>query len=656
MGIFKKTIKYSKPSVEIDSKIQELDEGLKKTQSSLPDQSLSTEEIDQILSEEITDIQNWREIFDEETVSEYENQIQEIRERHNNLIKVQGSIEHVKTKEVHQIFNELYQGEVEKVVDNYVSKYSSDIINLREDLFHEIKKRPTVDLKILEDKINLLTVKYNQLSEGLLDDPVTDLNDSISFKQLKDHYQLLVGKLQEQLATLGGGGEVRLQYLDDIVGIATNPSEYNGKYLRYNHSLRKFEFVSLAGGGSGISYTDLTVQTNAVGTAALSYDDTSGVFSYTPPDVSDFVTSSDLGTYATESYVDNEIAALNLFSGDYNDLTNRPINVDDLVNNVGFITSGALSDYATETYVDTSLVGFITTGGSASELLDLTGASAGTYGDGNTSAQVTVDSNGRITSISEVAILGVGTADVRTNSLVVSGVSTFQDSVNLGVAATATGTFFADQLSVSGISTFNDITISSNEIGFSTEGELYITNSNASGTLILSGRGGVEIGNADDEPSLRITNNAVELLHGQSSSKKLETTSTGVIVTGIATATSFSGNGNDIVHSTWTLGANGSDHYTFTGPGGLSTTDDPKIYLARGQTYEFVNNSGGSHPFQIRQSNGGSAYNTGVTNNGASSGTIRFEVPFSAPNTLYYQCTNHVGMGNTIIVYPDLST
>ncbi len=118
--------------------------------------------------------------------------------------------------------------------------------------------------------------------------------------------------------------------------------------------------------------------------------------------------------------------------------------------------------------------------------------------------------------------------------------------------------------------------------------------------------------------------------------------------------TATSGGGSGGVTSTWTLGANGSSHYTFTGPGGLSNTDDPKIYLARGQTYEFVNNSGGSHPFQIQQSNG-SAYGTGVTNNGASSGTIRFEVPFSAPNTLQYKCTSHSSMGNTIIIYPDLS-
>jgi len=98
--------------------------------------------------------------------------------------------------------------------------------------------------------------------------------------------------------------------------------------------------------------------------------------------------------------------------------------------------------------------------------------------------------------------------------------------------------------------------------------------------------------------------------------------------------------------------ANGSSDYTFTGIGFTVTTNDPILYLARGQAYEFVNGMG-AHPFQIRVSNGGSAYNTGVTNNGTSNGTVRFEIPMDAPNTLYYQCTSHAGMGNTISVYPN---
>jgi len=124
-------------------------------------------------------------------------------------------------------------------------------------------------------------------------------------------------------------------------------------------------------------------------------------------------------------------------------------------------------------------------------------------------------------------------------------------------------------------------------------------------------------------------------------------------VVGLTSSTSFYGDASYTASGRWTLGANGFSDYTFVGVGFTQTTNDPVLYLARGRVYEFVNNSGGSHPFQIRVSNGGAAYSDGVTNNGGASGVIRFEIPFSAPNTLYYQCTSHSGMGNTISVYPN---
>ena len=154
-----------------------------------------------------------------------------------------------------------------------------------------------------------------------------------------------------------------------------------------------------------------------------------------------------------------------------------------------------------------------------------------------------------------------------------------------------------------------------------------------------------------------INNNADNrVITGSNSANTLEAESSLTYDGTTLTATSFSGGGNDIVTSKWTVGANGSSWYHFTGPGGLSTSAQPKIYLARGQTYEFLILGGSSHPFQIQQSNG-SAYNTGVTNNNVQQNNVvvKFEVPFSAPNTLQYVCTVHGGMGNTIIVYPDLS-
>ena len=121
-------------------------------------------------------------------------------------------------------------------------------------------------------------------------------------------------------------------------------------------------------------------------------------------------------------------------------------------------------------------------------------------------------------------------------------------------------------------------------------------------------------------------------------------------VSGVVTATTYYGDISNAVSGRWVLGASGSSDYTFTGIGFTQTTNDPTLYLKRGEVYEFVNNSGGSHPFQIRVSNGGAAYNNGVTNNGASSGTIIFQVPYNAPDTLYYQCTNHSAMGGDITV------
>jgi hypothetical protein len=80
-----------------------------------------------------------------------------------------------------------------------------------------------------------------------------------------------------------------------------------------------------------------------------------------------------------------------------------------------------------------------------------------------------------------------------------------------------------------------------------------------------------------------------------------------------------------------------------------SPENDPVLYLRRGETYRFNNPVYLSHPFQIQDSENGSAYNTGVSNNANVSGQfVVFTPPMSAPSTLYYICTNHSTMGNVI--------
>ena len=77
---------------------------------------------------------------------------------------------------------------------------------------------------------------------------------------------------------------------------------------------------------------------------------------------------------------------------------------------------------------------------------------------------------------------------------------------------------------------------------------------------------------------------------------------------------------------------------------------DPTLNLTRRVTYTFTVNAA-IHPFYIKTARvvgTGSTYDLGVTNNGATSGTLTFLVPNNAPNQLFYQCGNHSAMGGTI--------
>ena len=106
----------------------------------------------------------------------------------------------------------------------------------------------------------------------------------------------------------------------------------------------------------------------------------------------------------------------------------------------------------------------------------------------------------------------------------------------------------------------------------------------------------------------------------------------------------------DLFISEWILGASGTNHYTFTGPGLIGAENDPTLYLVRGQKYKFTNKMG-AHPFRIQSTPNGSAgtsYNDGVTNNDVSNGTLTIDVQFDAPSKIYYQCTAHANMGGII--------
>tara|TARA_R100001463_G_scaffold136459_2_gene201862 strand:- start:530 stop:1477 length:948 start_codon:yes stop_codon:yes gene_type:complete len=127
-------------------------------------------------------------------------------------------------------------------------------------------------------------------------------------------------------------------------------------------------------------------------------------------------------------------------------------------------------------------------------------------------------------------------------------------------------------------------------------------------------------------------------------------------VTGIATISSLKADQEEIF-TQFNVVNSGSGAYQFlaTGIGFTQNTNNPPLYLNRGQNYQFNVNASG-HPFLIKTERGtglDNVYPDGVVNNGAQVGVVTFKVPFNSPNTLYYQCQNHAAMGGTIIVDSD---
>lgn len=304
----------------------------------------------------------------------------------------------------------------------------------------------------------------------------------------------------------------------------------------------------------------------------------------------------------------------------------------------GLSTYAALSGIAT--YAVTAGVATVSQGLTGTPNLVVGILTASSFiGDGSGLTGVTAEGTGIVVKDSGSIVGTAGTIDFGDNlslSPVVSGVVT--------VTASGGGSGISTYADVAGISTY------SISAGIAT----YSATAGVSSALQTARNiGGVSFdGSADiNLPGVNINGN-----------QNTSGTAAGLsgipnIEVGIVTATTYYGDASNVVDGKWTLGANGTTDFTFTGIGFTQTTNDPTLYLARGRVYEFVNNSGGSHPFRIQSTANGSVgtqYNDGVTNNDAATGTIRFEVPFNAPNTLYYQCTNHNDMGGSLVIYPTI--
>jgi hypothetical protein len=150
--------------------------------------------------------------------------------------------------------------EQEQIIENVIEESLDEVLEILEDHKEEPKE------ELIEKSLGLLAepsdVKQQQ-------DPITPLNQKFAtLDDLQKHYSTFLSRIQQQLSTLGGGGETKLRYLDDVVGVATNSGVYNSKFLQWNSTTNKSEFVNINSGNiSGIStgyygnFFDTTTQT-----------------------------------------------------------------------------------------------------------------------------------------------------------------------------------------------------------------------------------------------------------------------------------------------------------------------------------------------------------------------------------------------------------
>ena len=115
----------------------------------------------------------------------------------------------------------------------------------------------------------------------------TDLSNSSQAK-------ILTGGIFRSLSAANLGGVAANSALSDLSDV-TITSPTNGQVVKYNSSTGQFENQADAG---GIQLTDLSVgaEGTASGDGSISYSNTTGVFTYTPPDLSSYLTAAIDGT------------------------------------------------------------------------------------------------------------------------------------------------------------------------------------------------------------------------------------------------------------------------------------------------------------------------------------------------------------------------
>ena len=175
-------------------------------------------------------------------------------------------------------------------------------INLEE--FEEKSHKLNKKIKYLEEIFEKFSEKEILTENIVVEPPSTDNKDPltpldknfVTLEQLQEHYRLFINRIQQQLATIGGGGETRFEFLDDIDRYSV---KQDGYVIQYNASVGKFIGTSYVPGGGGNVAIAITSTAPTSPTAGnLWYDSEIGrtFLYYTDEDGSQWVDVAPSGT------------------------------------------------------------------------------------------------------------------------------------------------------------------------------------------------------------------------------------------------------------------------------------------------------------------------------------------------------------------------
>ena len=218
--------------------------------------------------------------FLEETVNEDLREIQSVLINSNETYHASLKTEVGKFR--NKISEQMEGLQMDLVVnEQHIKKQNENIENVKEEI-QEVLKRLQLDTleeknKELVEKITYLEETISEINEKKLlvednptlpgdpstnnsADPLTPLNQKFAtLDDLQNHYRTFINRIQQQIATIGGGGAGVIHDLDDVTFDRTTG---NGKLLIYNGSKWVGIASTAVGGGASSELAENATGTN----------------------------------------------------------------------------------------------------------------------------------------------------------------------------------------------------------------------------------------------------------------------------------------------------------------------------------------------------------------------------------------------------------